>query len=200
MPVDRFFRPFFELADASPALRAFVLEELSAPHRHWHGLLHHALMLRGMGVTSYDPHEARRLVLATLFHDIVYDPKRADNEETSALIARAWVQPRDADAVAALILATKAHDFDADPTTRALLMADLGVLWTPSERLYRCYARGIRAEYAHVPDAPYRAGRTAVLGELRERVSPFLDTSRREALERNLRWELALLEGDDPLF
>ena len=190
MPGERFFAPFFAAVDAPPDLRRFILSELRAPSRHWHGLLHHALMLRQLARTPLAPNDRRRLIRAVLFHDIVYDATRSDNEEASAAVARAWVPAPEADAVTALILATKAHDLAAaDPLTRLLLEADLSVLWTPSASRYAFYARGIRAEYAHVPNAAYRAGRAAVLTKLEAAIRPAVDAERAAQLRRNLIWE-----------
>lgn len=193
MSAERFFRPFFDLTGAPPAMRAFVLGELSSSARRWHGVLHHALMLRAVRAGRHPPADLRRLVLAVLFHDIVYDATRPDNEERSAEVAHARVDPEEADAVAALILATKHHDLSADPLTRSLLLADLGVLWTPNARLYRFYAEGIRAEYAHVPDAAYRAGREAVLRKLESGLRPHLSERQAALLARNVHEEIAEL-------
>ena len=195
MKGERFFRPFFDRVTAPDAMRATVLTELGAPSRHWHGLVHHALMLRAVTRAGHEEDATRRLVLATLFHDIIYDATRSDNEEASAAVAREWLAGKEADAVAALILATKRHDLDTDPVTRTLLMADLAVLWTPSARLYAFYADGIRAEYAHVPDAAYRAGRTAVLHRLMHDLAPRLAPGQAAALHRHLGGEIATLAG-----
>ena len=174
-------------------MRTAVLTELGSPSRHWHGLVHHALMLRAVTRAGHGEEATRRLVLATLFHDIVYDATRGDNEEASALVAREWLAGEEADAVAALIGATKRHELDTDPVTRTLLMADLAVLWTPSPRLYAFYTDGIRAEYAHVPDPAYRAGRTTVLRTLADQLAPHLDRDRAAQLSRNLEGEIARL-------
>jgi predicted metal-dependent HD superfamily phosphohydrolase len=190
------FAPFFDVVDASDAMRAFVLGELSSPARHWHGLVHHALMLRAIAKADVTGTERRRLIQAALFHDIVYDPRRSDNEEASAAVAERWLPPGDRAAVVALILATKYHRLDTDRVTRALLEADLGVLWTPSERLYAFYADGIRAEYAHVPDAAYRAGRSAVMTRLRDAVTPMLDDGRAARMRANIDRELRGLAAE----
>lgn len=189
----RFFRPFFERVGASDPLRRFVLTELGSRRRHWHGLLHHALMLRAIGRAGHDAVATRHLIWSALFHEIVYDAKRSDNEEASAMVARSWLHGAEADAVAALILATKRHDLATDPVTRTFLEADLAILWTSSERLYAFYADGIRAEYAHVPDTAYRAGRAAVLGKLRDQLMLSLDPTRATRLARNLDGEIARL-------
>ena len=193
---ERFLAPHFDAVGAPPALRDMILGELGRPGRHWHGLLHHALMLRDIARTRHGLGERRMLTLATLFHDIVYDPHRSDNEEASAAVMREWLALGEADAIAELILATKRHDMRTDATTRRFLEADLGVLWTANPRLYAFYADGIRAEYAHVHNADYRAGRTTVMTGLRDRIAPELDAMRTADLARNIAWELtALADG-----
>ena len=192
---ERLFRPYLDEVAAPPALRAFVLGDLALPARHWHGLVHHALMLRAIGRNGAIGRDRARLIWATLFHDIVYDATRNDNEEASAEVARRWLSGDDADVVAALILATKRHDLDTDPVTRTLLEADLAVLWTASEQLYAFYADGIRREYGHVPDQAYRTGRTAVLTQLGGQLTAFLDEPRAACLRRNLHGEIARLEA-----
>lgn len=189
----RVFRRAFDAVGAPAALRRLILSELGSPARHWHGLLHHALMLRLIARALLASEARRRLVHAVLFHDIVYDATRTDNEEASAAVARQWLDGDDADAVAALILATKRHRLDTDPVTRTLLEADLSILWTPNARLYDFYAAGIRAEYAHVPDAAYRAGRASVLRHLEAELSGHVASARAAQLSRNIAGELAAL-------
>ena len=188
---ERLFGQWFDRVGSAGDMRRFVLAELGSPKRKWHGLVHHALMLRAVTRTPHCTTDMRRLVLAVLFHDIVYDATRSDNEEQSALVACRWLDGAEADAVAAMILATKKHDLNTDPITSTLLEADLAVLWTPSPRLYAFYAEGIRAEYAHVPDPSYRAGRVAVLRRLRDELRPHLDPERAQRLLRNVGGEIA---------
>lgn len=194
---ERLFRRWFDLVEAPPPLRLFILAALNAPHRHWHGLLHHALMLRAVAATAHAPADTRKLVLATLFHDIVYEATRSDNEEASAEVARRWLTGAEADDVAALILATKAHDLNTDPVTRTLLDADLAVLWTANSGLYAAYAKGIRAEYAHVPDAAYRAGRAGVLRHLVDQLAPSIPPTKADLLARNVEGEIARLQAGE---
>lgn len=186
------FRRAFDTVHAPPALSAFILTELASSRRHWHGLLHHALMLRMVGRARVDPSDRRKLILAVLFHDIVYDATRTDNEAASALVAGRWLHGDEAEDIAALILATRHHDLAAaDPVTRVLLDADLAILWTPNEALYAFYAVGIRQEYAHVGDAAYRAGRRAVLDRLEQQLRPAIDPTEADRLALNLLRERA---------
>jgi predicted metal-dependent HD superfamily phosphohydrolase len=107
--------------------------------------------------------------LAILFHDVIYDPRRSDNEEKSAALARtrlALLGLSD-DVVAKVehwIHATKhVQDFKtSDRDLSVLLDLDLSTLAVASAE-YRAYADAIRREYRHVPDELYRAGRRRVL-------------------------------------
>lgn len=180
---------WFAAVEAPAAVAAEVTVTLTGRDRHWHGLTHHVLMLEAVAAAAPDADARRRLIWATLLHDLVYDATASDNEERSAAHARALVPPPDRERVAAMILATKRHDLTAaDAETRILLTADLSVLWSAPD-LYAFYARDIRAEYAHVPADAYRAGRAAVLGHLEAALSDALDLPGRTALSRNLDWE-----------
>src|SRR5262245_15508367 len=158
---------------AEPAAAA-VLEEIAEaytrPDRHYHTLGHIAALLdlldlHGEGIADRDT-----LTLAILFHDIVYDPARNDNEEASASLASerlaALGLPEETTAeVARYILATR-HGQECGPIDTEglalLLDLDLSILGAaPAE--YRAYAEAIRREYAFVPDPLYRPGRRRVL-------------------------------------
>jgi predicted metal-dependent HD superfamily phosphohydrolase len=184
---------WFDAVDAPSGVRAEVVAALTAPTRHWHGLTHHLLMREAVAAAAPEAAARRRLIWATLLHDLIYDATAADNEERSAARARAIVPSQDRAAVAAMILATKRHDLaTADRETAILLRADLSVLWSDPD-LYAFYARGIRAEYAHVPANSYRTGRTAVLAHLQAALADALLPAEQAALARNLDWERAEL-------
>lgn len=117
--------------------------------------------------------------LAIWFHDVVYDPRRSDNEAASATYAERVLRPLGVpDALLAkvreLILATKTHEAAADPNVWVMLDADLAILSAPPVQ-YDAYAQAIRQEYSFVPDEAYRVGRTAVLQTFLAR-SPFYFT------------------------
>lgn len=145
------------LRDAGP-LGAELLARWSEPHRAYHTTAHLAQVLDALD--GADP----RLALAAWFHDAIYDPKRSDNEALSAALAeeqlRAAGLPDDDRAfVADAILATAGHR-SARPEFAPLLEADLAIL-AAAPAAYEAYRAGIRAEYAHVADPAFRAGRLA---------------------------------------
>jgi predicted metal-dependent HD superfamily phosphohydrolase len=146
-----------------------LLRDYSEPNRQYHTIEHigsllHQLEEHGQAVVDRDA-----VVLAILFHDVVYDPLRHDNEERSAALAGVRLAflgfP---DGVIAkgeqYINATKhAPDFvTSDRDLAVLLDLDLSTLAaSPAE--YRTYAQAIRREYAHLPDGLYRPGRRRIL-------------------------------------
>jgi predicted metal-dependent HD superfamily phosphohydrolase len=192
-----------------------LLARYREPQRHYHTVTHLASVLgtaedlmRQVAVT--DPEAVR---LALFFHDAVYDPRSDANEADSAALARAVlseldVPSRRVDAVADLVLATR-HQTPTPATidpgaassdrgmakglgtndTAVVLDADLAILAAEPSR-YQAYATGVRAEYAHVDNASWRAGRVNVLRAFLERPAIYL-TAPMERQEHRARANLA---------
>lgn len=154
--------------DAARECWADLIARWSQPHRHYHGLAHLTAVLAVIEAhadVAPDPDAVR---LAAWFHDAVYDPRRADNEQRSADLTMAALDGLGIASaeVARLVLVTATHAYDVDDGNAALLCdADLAVLAAPPVA-YVAYANTIRQEYAHVPDTDFRAGRAAVLEAL----------------------------------
>ena len=161
-----------------------LLARWSEPHRHYHGLCHLEACL-----ALFEDHRdlAERpgeVLAALLFHDAIYDPTRADNEARSADLARAWlteVRPDALDRVQAMILATRTH-VPEGADAALVLDVDLAILGADPAR-YDGFERAIRAEYAHVPEEAYRAGRVAILAAFHARAPIFRTLPFREPLE-----------------
>ena len=149
---------------------AAVVGAWSEPHRRYHDLAHLAAVLGLVGelaATAPDPDAVR---LAAWYHDVVYDPTAADNEERSAGRARAGLRGLVDEArlaeVERLVLLTAGHDpQDADGNGEVLSDADLAVLAAPPQA-YAGYASAVREEYGHLSDEEFTAGRIAVLEHL----------------------------------
>lgn len=164
------FEAWAALAGDSPTSRtewASLVAAWSEPHRRYHDLAHLAAVLglveRWAGAAS-DPDAVR---LAAWYHDVAYDPRRTDNEQVSAARARAGltglVPDARVDEVERLVLLTAGHDAESGDADGAVLCdADLAVLASPPEA-YAAYASAVRAEYGHLPDEVFTAGRIAVL-------------------------------------
>ncbi|WP_104525509.1 HD domain-containing protein [Blastococcus atacamensis] len=167
------FDAWAALAGDTPTSRtewAAVLAAWSEPHRRYHDLTHLAAVLGVAAQLAAGVPDRDAVLLAAWYHDVVYDPQRADNEEVSAARARAGLRGLVPEArveeVARLVLLTSSHDPEpGDPAGEALCDADLAVLAGPPES-YAVYASAIRAEYGHLSDDVFTAGRIAVLEQL----------------------------------
>jgi predicted metal-dependent HD superfamily phosphohydrolase len=181
-----------------------VLGRHREPARQYHDVRHVGWVVRHVLAiaerSSID--DLAATVAAAFFHDAVYDPQRSDNEAASATLAQHalgeldW-SPARARRVAELVRATEGHDVEhADRDTCVLLAADLAVLAAEPAR-YADYATAVRREYAHVDDAAWRSGRSAVLRSLLARphlFAPDLELGDWEARARaNIAAELASL-------
>jgi predicted metal-dependent HD superfamily phosphohydrolase len=159
---------------------AELLRRWDEPHRSYHNRTHLTATLDALRtLLSARPAEAPAIdagavALAVWFHDAVYAGHPGADEEASAALAERMLtglgQPAARVAeVARLVRLTTHHDpADDDVTGRLLCDADLSILAAPRAQ-YGAYAAAVRLEYAHVPDAAFRAGRAAVLRGLLER-------------------------------
>jgi predicted metal-dependent HD superfamily phosphohydrolase len=167
------FEAWAALAGDSPTSRtewAALVAAWSEPHRRYHGLAHLAAVLGLVGVLSGSAADPDAVRLAAWYHDVAYDPERTDNERVSGGRARAGLRGLLPDArvdeVERLVLLTAGHDPAAGDVNGAVLCdADLAVLAGPPEA-YAAYASAIRAEYGHLSDEEFTAGRIAVLEHL----------------------------------
>jgi len=198
-----------EALDADPAAVAAAGEELARrygeAHRAYHVLAHVTQVLDDVdallstGEPADDPVAVR---LAAWYHDAVYEPGAADNEQASAELAEQrlttlGVDPDRRARVDALILATREHRPDG-PDERVLVDADLAVL-AEDPPAYAAYVAAVRREYAAVPEPAWRTGRGAFLQGLLARPALYATATMRRRAEaaarRNLARELADLDG-----
>jgi predicted metal-dependent HD superfamily phosphohydrolase len=174
------------------------------PHRAYHTVAHIAALLELLDLHAATVRDADLVTLAILYHDAVYDPRRADNEAASAEVARQdlaalGVNDGRIERVSHLVLATQhgVHVPDAHDKDLALLLdLDLSVLAAPAAD-YDVYARAIRREYSHVPDLLYRPGRRRVLQKFINAdqlyLTPTLQTAWQHAAKANLIREIGSL-------
>lgn len=154
------------VGDPLPAHDALV-RAYCEKHRAYHNLRHIEDCLQQLGPVTTLAGDAEACELALWLHDVVYDPRRADNEERSADWARQVCRqaglPADREArVADLILATR---HDATPTlndAQLVVDIDLSILGRDPER-FDAYERAVREEYRWVPDLLFRPGRRKIL-------------------------------------
>ena len=190
-------------------LRDRLAERYREPHRRYHDLRHLQEVLQTVDDLADAADDIEAVRWAAWFHDAVYDVHRDDNEERSARLAEQDLAASGLDhdmvsEVSRLVRLTATHQpEDGDANGAVLCDADLRILaadpWRHAE-----YVADVRAEYAHVPDAEFRAGRAAVLRALLSSGRLFRTerayTRWEERARANLAAELRRLEaGDDDL-
>jgi pantetheine-phosphate adenylyltransferase len=143
--------------------------------RHYHNLDHLVHGLCEIRVwaanTRPDPADVDIIKQAFWFHDAEYghsgDPAAPSNEEASAQMWLGSHLGQEMGDAAELIRATD-HFQQAAIQHRLkdiMLCVDLAILGQDDE-VYQNYARAIRQEYIHLPDASYRAQRGGALAHL----------------------------------
>ncbi|MGA8257912.1 MAG: hypothetical protein WB767_15190 [Nocardioides sp.] len=152
-------------------VRDQLIAAYADPTRGYHDTLHLSEVLGRVTElrTAGEEFDQVPVLLAAWFHDAVYDGER-DAEERSA----AWAEEALADLVdeavvlevGRLVRLTESHrPDDADANGCVLSDADLGILAAPPAR-YEAYVDAVRAEYDHLDDATFTAGRHLVLDDL----------------------------------
>ncbi len=161
-------------ADPGEVARAGIdlLRRWSEPHRRYHTGQHLTEALAALdtidATEELDPTDRAAAELALWFHDAVHDPAAADNEIRSAglaghVLTALGVSSRLRVLVPILVRGTAGHAaLGGTPVGDAVHDADLWILSAPSARFDE-YCRQVRAEYAHIADPAYGAGRRMAL-------------------------------------
>lgn len=171
-----------------------LLQVWEQPHRAYHHSGHLSQML-----TDLDHLHAHRtqgstplaLILATWFHDAVYEGAPGEDERRSEQLASTSLEPlvtaglltgHELQMVSLLVRATATHELPESADLPAgyepadiqfFLDADMAILAADSAR-YRRYLRGVRSEYSHFDDEAFRTGRTTFLRSILDRKRIFL--------------------------
>jgi predicted metal-dependent HD superfamily phosphohydrolase len=186
--------------------RATALAEVNSayaePHRHYHNFAHISQVLDVLLLWERELKDRKSLFLAAIYHDVVYDPTKHDNEERSADLADQAMRRLgiDDDRIARiryLILVTKDHTASEDDSDAWLLLgADLSILAFPKDR-YEAYRLAIRKEYGWVPERDFCTGRRRVLEGFLQRPRIFRSEHLAYLEERaraNIAGEIALID------
>jgi predicted metal-dependent HD superfamily phosphohydrolase len=187
---------------------SLLLQAWAEPHRRYHTTEHLTEVLVALdelaAAGALDPGQALLARTVGWFHDLTYDPRAApgSNEHRSATRARdhlhrLGVADPVVDAVEDAVLMSVDHVVRRPtPAADGFHDADLWILSAPASR-YAEYRAQVRAEYRHVPDDAFRAGRAAVMGPFlaRDRIYRTGHAHRRwtDRARANLRHELAEL-------
>jgi predicted metal-dependent HD superfamily phosphohydrolase len=189
------------LHSASERLKQGLIHRYTEPHRYYHNLEHIEDMLIKYSkihdqCLKRSEHDKIAMLLAIIFHDVVYDPARDDNEKKSGQFMLTTFAHLELDIpLEALNLACKLiEDTKAINLFNAL---DWSILGSEPKR-YQKYQKAIRLEYQFVANDIYIPERIKVMTSLYSLVQKngFLDVlpdcSQDQAL-RNIEAELGQL-------
>ena len=139
---------------------------LCEDHRFYHNWDHIEDLLEQIDKKGLENNEI--LFLATIFHDIVYDPKFTDNEEKSAeLFMKSCKADRKLkQAVKRIILDTKTHK-PSNEISKIFCEMDMAILKRPLDKLIE-YENKIFKEFQCYDWLLYKKGRIGVLRQLQE--------------------------------
>lgn len=179
--------------------KSIELEYISKK-RHYHNLKHIGSLFQLIENQNIDFESKKALYNVALFHDIVYNPTRLDNELKSAQLAKKWlkklgVEKNLIEQVFSIIIATKNHSSE-DYMTQLFLDMDLSILGA-DKKDYVIYTKQIRKEFLLIPTVIYRKGRINFLRNLLKSNSIFKTNKFIEQFEQqarvNIQNELAIL-------
>ena len=163
----------------------------------YHNLNHIADCLAKFRKATHLATDPVAIEFALWFHDIIYDPKAADNEEQSARVAESFLLHSPlTEKVSELILDTRHQQEPQSNDGKLICDIDLSILGSDPQ-CYDAYSKAIRDEYSWVASADYRVGRSKVLQNFLNRGQIYAIPDFQERYEQqartNLKKELASL-------
>ena len=161
--------------------------------RAYHNLEHLQHMFGELRIHQANIEDLEVLQFSIWFHDIIYKPRRKDNEEKSAEYAKTELKKiglseERIEACYRQIILTKTHQPEENNSKddRFLVDFDLAILGQDWET-YSAYCQKIRKEYWMYPNVLYKKGRSAAMKHFLEREWIYQTEYYREALEEQAR-------------
>ena len=146
-----------------------ILDMWNESHRHYHNLEHLNDLITQINEDysqgKFDEHFKDKLLLTALFHDVVYEPTRQDNEERSAQFFEDLCLDRGklVSEVKQAILDTKSHS-DQTELSETFNKYDMNIVERDFDSLLK-WEEGIHEEYK-VYGEQYKTGRLQFLESL----------------------------------
>ncbi len=173
-----------------------IIDKYCEKERFYHNLSHIENLLTAAEKFNDKITDNESLRLAIWFHDVIYQPKKQNNESESAKLAAECLGelnfPRDViEKIERVILATHKHDAAGlDFDGKLFLDLDLGILGAKPE-IYHNYKQAIRREYSFVPWSLYRRSRAHILANFLGREFIYLTDKMRGRFEAAARANVA---------
>lgn len=146
-------------------------------NRLYHGIMHIYRMISYVIFYYEDKYISTELLVGILFHDIVYDPTKNNNEEQSVELFKEFISDYenidiDKRKVERLILATKDHfKYIHDPEFDVRLIIKLDIIEPFENNRFMLLnnEKEIRYEYKHLSDEEYIEKRINFLEEIKDK-------------------------------
>ena len=213
--IEREFKEILTASTRAPSPQAIehiwgeIRTQYSSIGRYYHNLSHLENLLIHLTAVKYKIKNWPSVVFALVFHDVIYNPQKMDNEEKSAEFAETrLVELGVAEKIIAsckqMILTTKHHENSEDPDTNIFTDADLVILGSNPDD-YKQYSKNIRKEYHFYPEGKYNKERIQVLEQFLQGKNIFksdyffhkFEAKARENIKNEIR-ELEGLKNDPP--
>ena len=174
MEIERLESRWMELFSSTSGTEADIqngfqklLDRFSERHRHYHNLHHINDCLKHLDEIANHIADFKIVEVTLWFHDIIYDPKRDDNEKMSAEYAKAFLESINlvSDEIIKIQHLVSLTKHPSNPETndeKYLIDIDLAILGANKER-YDCYESSIKKEYGFVPSDLYKKKREKIL-------------------------------------
>lgn len=172
-----------------------LTQAYAEPQRRYHNQQHIVECLGEFDQARHLALQPGAVELALWFHDAVYDPKAADNEERSAMFAEQCLFDSGMPGsliktVTQLVIATKHHEVDGAADAALMVDIDLSILGRDAKRFSE-YEWQIRQEYNWVPNAVFASKRAEVLEKFLSRHQIYATEWFQNKYERQARMNLS---------
>ncbi len=150
----------------SQEIFTYIKECYSQTGRYYHTLQHIEECLEHSLAIQHNISNPTAMLLAVLFHDIIYNPQADNNEERSAIEAKTLLKngysEKELAKIESLILVTK-HPSPITNQDEAYMVDIDCAIFGSSESRYREYCKQVRMEYHQFSDSDFLKGRKAFL-------------------------------------
>lgn len=172
-----------------------LIAAYSEKHRAYHTLEHITACFRHLDEVIAETERPHEIELALWFHDVIYKPFSATNEEDSAEMARAFLIKNEAaidvvERVYDLIILTKDHLPPSSIDGQFMLDIDLSILGA-SAPIYAQFEKDVRCEYRRVPWFLFKKKRKDILQRFLSRPNIYQTDYFSSRLEKQARTNLS---------
>jgi predicted metal-dependent HD superfamily phosphohydrolase len=175
-----------------------ISRKYSESHRHYHTLEHISACLKHFDNVGNDINHIFQVELAIWLHDVIYDPRKKNNEHLSAqysssMCSTLGIGKEMREEIARYIMLTKHPSSPETLDEKYLTDIDLSIFGS-DHGTYQKYEALIRNEYSYVPFISYKVRRNKIMRQFLQKetlyqTQYFIKKFESKAKE-NLRWAI----------